>query len=699
MTLADVIRAIDGPLAGVGGSRPRRSGSRARGADGDVWIAVRASLRNVLERVTLADVVAGELPDHVREMVADEDAWVRIRVSRMTGRSTAAGVLVAAGVAGGHDLVLYPLEEIAPAGLARRPVPAGRAARVDALGAVARPRHERRRGAGVQLLPHPADRAVHDRRGRELGRAGRVPGRRRVASTCRTWRAPRAARPSGGGARPTWRPSWRSCCSAARSRTRRCTAAKRIADTLEIDSAAVVLERVDGDERQRPCRSASRHAAGAGAAEDVARERIAPALRRCSRRARARGAHARGGRDERAAAQRRDQDRRPALGLARPALAADRDRRRGRGAVSPALDAEDRDELADTIAPREPPARAARRPVDRPRAAGGRRRRAACGLDLARRGDPGRRRGHRRAPERLLARDRSRPPADPGRRRQLRRAVANLIENALRFGDGETVLVRARVSGGRILMRVVDQGPGIPAAEMFRYERPQAGRFRQFHQFGVEVFGSNDPALDAEVIVLGVNYLKELGLENLDIYINSIGCPDCRKEYFKDLQEYFNQYRQELCEDCQSRIDRNPMRVLDCKVDNSKEIISNAPSILDYLCADCQEHFARVKDYLSVLGLDYTIDARMVRGLDYYTNTVFEIKYSGLGAQDTILAGGRYNGLAEEIGGKSIPGIGFAAGMERFITYPGKREGRLTGKFRTGYIPGYNRGRGQKGSN
>src|SRR5690554_4333897 len=160
---------------------------------------------------------------------------------------------------------------------------------------------------------------------------------------------------------------------------------------------------------------------------------------------------------------------------------------------------------------------------------------------------------------------------------------------------------------------------------MFRYERPQAGRFRQFHQLGVEVFGSNDPALDAEVITLGVNYLKELGLENLDIYINSIGCPECRQEYFKDLQEYFNQDRQDLCEDCQSRIDRNPMRVLDCKVDNSKEIVRNAPSILDYLCPGCQEHFARVKDYLSVLGLDYTIDARMVRGLDYYTNTVFEI--------------------------------------------------------------------------
>ncbi|NLJ84704.1 MAG: histidine--tRNA ligase [Halanaerobiaceae bacterium] len=202
---------------------------------------------------------------------------------------------------------------------------------------------------------------------------------------------------------------------------------------------------------------------------------------------------------------------------------------------------------------------------------------------------------------------------------------------------------------------------------MFRYERPQAGRFRQFHQLGVEVFGSNDPALDAEVITLGVNYLKELGLENLDIYINSIGCPECRQEYFKDLQEYFNQDRQDLCEDCQSRIDRNPMRVLDCKVDNSKEIVRNAPSILDYLCPGCQEHFASVREYLSVLGLEYTIDARMVRGLDYYTNTVFEIKYSGLGAQDTILAGGRYNGLAEEIGGKSIPGVGFAAGMERLL--------------------------------
>jgi len=202
---------------------------------------------------------------------------------------------------------------------------------------------------------------------------------------------------------------------------------------------------------------------------------------------------------------------------------------------------------------------------------------------------------------------------------------------------------------------------------MFRYERPQAGRFRQFHQFGVEVFGSNDPALDAEVITLGINYLNELGLDNLKIFINSIGCPKCRSEYFKVLKEYLDKYKDDLCNDCTSRIDRNPMRVLDCKVESCSKVAKGAPSILEYLCDDCKEHFEQVKDYLNNIGLDYIVDSTMVRGLDYYTNTVFELKYTGLGAQDTVLAGGRYNGLAEEIGNKSIPGIGFAMGMERLL--------------------------------
>ncbi|MFW6022866.1 MAG: histidine--tRNA ligase [Halanaerobiaceae bacterium] len=202
---------------------------------------------------------------------------------------------------------------------------------------------------------------------------------------------------------------------------------------------------------------------------------------------------------------------------------------------------------------------------------------------------------------------------------------------------------------------------------MFRYEQPQAGRFRQFHQMGVEVFGSNDPAIDAEVIILGVNYLNRLGLDKLEVYINSIGCPDCRKEYFDILKNYLKQYDGQLCGDCKSRIERNPMRVLDCKVESCSVIVKDSPDILDYLCSECENHFNQVKEYLNTLNLDFIIDSNMVRGLDYYTNTVFEIKYTGLGAQDTVLAGGRYNGLAEEIGGRDIPGIGFAMGIERLL--------------------------------
>lgn len=202
---------------------------------------------------------------------------------------------------------------------------------------------------------------------------------------------------------------------------------------------------------------------------------------------------------------------------------------------------------------------------------------------------------------------------------------------------------------------------------MFRYERPQAGRFRQFYQLGIEALGSNDPAIDAEVINLGLNLLKELGLTGLEVYINSIGCPECRAEYIKVLQEYLMSRKGELCSDCQNRLNKNPLRVLDCKDKSCAGLLQTAPKIIDYLCIDCQDHFKKVKEYLTVVKVDFIIEPMLVRGLDYYTHTAFEIKYNKLGAQDTIFAGGRYNGLAEEIGGRSIPGVGFALGLERLM--------------------------------
>jgi len=202
---------------------------------------------------------------------------------------------------------------------------------------------------------------------------------------------------------------------------------------------------------------------------------------------------------------------------------------------------------------------------------------------------------------------------------------------------------------------------------MFRYERPQSGRYRQFNQIGVEVFGTDDPSVDVEVISMGMHLMKALGLEELELYINSIACPECRQQYEKILKDYLNENREELCDDCKRRIDTNPLRVLDCKNKSCQGIIHNAPVITDYLCDNCQKHFDKVKKYLDLLEIDYTIDPTLVRGLDYYTNTAFEIKYSGLGAQDTIFGGGRYNGLAEEIGNKSVAGIGFAIGLERLL--------------------------------
>lgn len=202
---------------------------------------------------------------------------------------------------------------------------------------------------------------------------------------------------------------------------------------------------------------------------------------------------------------------------------------------------------------------------------------------------------------------------------------------------------------------------------MFRYERPQAGRYRQFYQLGVEVFGSQDPMVDAEVIAVGMNYMDILGLKDLQLYINSIGCPDCRPQYLENLREYLNENREELCDDCKNRIDKNPLRVLDCKNDSCQDVIKNAPKIIDHLCEECEVHFDSLQNNLNNIDINYEIDPTLVRGLDYYTKTAFEVKYEGLGAQDTIFGGGRYDKLAEEIGGKDIPGIGFALGIERLL--------------------------------
>ena len=202
---------------------------------------------------------------------------------------------------------------------------------------------------------------------------------------------------------------------------------------------------------------------------------------------------------------------------------------------------------------------------------------------------------------------------------------------------------------------------------MFRYDRPQAGRMRQFHQFGVEALGSESPVVDAEVIMLALTVLKKLGLKDLKLKINSVGCPKCRPLHRKLLQDYFRPHLSELCEDCQSRFDRSPLRILDCKVDADKPFMAGAPKITDSLCDECKEHFETVKKLLTEAGVEYEVDSNLVRGLDYYTKTAFEIQYSPLGAQSAVGGGGRYDGLVEELGGPSTPGVGFAMGLERIL--------------------------------
>lgn len=204
-------------------------------------------------------------------------------------------------------------------------------------------------------------------------------------------------------------------------------------------------------------------------------------------------------------------------------------------------------------------------------------------------------------------------------------------------------------------------------APNFRYEKPQAGRLREHHQFGVEYFGSFDAASDAEVIMLANTMLSELGISNVALEINSCGCVECRGEYHKALRGFFEYNKTALCETCDARLERNPMRILDCKSTECKKIAADAPVITGFLCESCKEHFEKLQVYLNDSGIEYSVNPNIVRGLDYYTNTVFEFITGDIGAQSTICGGGRYNGLVKSLGGSDTPGLGFGCGLERLL--------------------------------
>ena len=230
--------------------------------------------------------------------------------------------------------------------------------------------------------------------------------------------------------------------------------------------------------------------------------------------------------------------------------------------------------------------------------------------------------------------------------------------------EGTAGAVRAFIENGLI-------GGAMPTkmyyiTPAFRYERPQAGRLREFHQFGVEIFGAKGAQTDAEAILIADSLLKKLGI-NVKLYINSIGCPACRAKYNQALKAFFAPHLDGLCYDCKTRYEKNPLRLLDCKEENCKKINAAAPKMLDYLCEECSAHFASLKTHLNNAGVEYEIDSRIVRGLDYYTRTVFEFVSTSIGAQGTVCAGGRYDGLIEELGGNPTPAVGFAAGIERLL--------------------------------
>ncbi len=202
---------------------------------------------------------------------------------------------------------------------------------------------------------------------------------------------------------------------------------------------------------------------------------------------------------------------------------------------------------------------------------------------------------------------------------------------------------------------------------VFRYERPQAGRLREHHQFGIEAFGAKGPSIDAEVITMALSVFSELKIKGLELNINSIGCADCRPEYNKALKDHLNKNKSSLCKNCRERIDANPLRALDCKEQECQSIVESAPVILDFLCEECEEHFKGLKKRLESAEIKYSVNPFIVRGLDYYTKTVFEIISGDIGAKSTVCGGGRYDGLVEEIGGPPTPGIGFGLGIERLL--------------------------------
>lgn len=239
---------------------------------------------------------------------------------------------------------------------------------------------------------------------------------------------------------------------------------------------------------------------------------------------------------------------------------------------------------------------------------------------------------------------------------------------------GESITLRPEGTAGaaRAYLEHALYNDGLPVKVFYqltcyRYEKAQAGRQREFHQFGMETYGAADARADAEMICAANDIFERLGVENVRLEINSIGCKTCRADYTAALKSYFGEHKSELCETCLSRLDRNPMRILDCKNESCKKIAADAPVVLDFLCGDCSNHFTRVKTFLDAADISYTVNPTIVRGLDYYTRTVFEFVTDEIGAQGTICGGGRYDGLIEELGGQPTPALGFAMGIERLL--------------------------------